>query len=107
MLRALQSLPGSLGRFLPCRIGANHCRLRSVGWEQCGHGLSSGPLESSHAGVLDDLSLPSSCVGFKGRHGCADENESTGVGQTSDPGASCHVREIPNTTPIELKPDVT
>ena len=26
--------------------------------------------------------------GFKGRHGCADENEGTGLRQTSDPAAS-------------------
>ena len=32
MLRALSGLFGGLGRFLPCRLGANHCRLRSVGW---------------------------------------------------------------------------
>ena len=30
-----------LGRFLPCRLGANHCWLRSIGWERCGHGLTS------------------------------------------------------------------
>ena len=39
MLRALGDLPGCLGSFLPCRIGANHCRLLSIGWERCGHGL--------------------------------------------------------------------
>ena len=33
MFRALGDLPGGLGRFLPCRAGANHCRLRSIGWE--------------------------------------------------------------------------
>ena len=55
MLRALGGLPGGLGRFLPCRIGANHCRLRSIGWERCGHGLTSRPLEASDAGFLDDL----------------------------------------------------
>ena len=44
MLRDLGGLPGGLGRFLPCRIGANHCRLRSIGWERCGHGLTSRPL---------------------------------------------------------------
>ena len=55
MLRALGGLPGGLGRFLPCRIGANHCRLRSSGWERCGHGLTSRPLETSDAGFLDDL----------------------------------------------------
>ena len=55
MIRALGYLLGGLGRFLPCRIGANHCRLRSIGWESCGHGLTSGPLEASDAGFLDDL----------------------------------------------------
>ena len=34
MLRALRFLPGGLGRFIPCRIGANHCRLRAIGWER-------------------------------------------------------------------------
>ena len=55
MLRALGGLPGGLGRFLPCRLGANHCRLWSVGWERCGHGLTSRPLEASGTGFLDDL----------------------------------------------------
>ena len=55
MIRALGGLPGCLGRFLPCRICANHCRLRSIGWERCGHGLTSRPLETSDAGFLDDL----------------------------------------------------
>ena len=55
MLRALDGLPGGSGRFLPCRIGANHCRLRSIGWERCGHGLTSRPLEASGVGFLDDL----------------------------------------------------
>ena len=55
MLRALGGLPGGLGRFLPCRVGANHCRLRSIGWERCGRGLTSRPLEASDAGFLDDL----------------------------------------------------
>ena len=26
LLEALCALPGGIGRFLPCRIGANHCR---------------------------------------------------------------------------------
>ena len=55
MFRAVGGLPGGLGRFLPCRIGANHCRLRSIGWERCGHGLTSRSLEASDAGFLDDL----------------------------------------------------
>ena len=44
MLRALGGLRGGLGRFLPCGLSANHCMLRSIGWERCGHGLSSRPL---------------------------------------------------------------
>ena len=43
------------GRFVPCRLGANHCRLRSIGWERCGHGLTSRPLEATSTGFLDDL----------------------------------------------------
>ena len=39
MLRALGTLPGELGRFVPCSVGANHCRPRHLGWEKCGHGL--------------------------------------------------------------------
>ena len=26
---------------LPCSVGANHCRLRYIGWEKCGHESSS------------------------------------------------------------------
>ena len=47
---ALGGLPGGLGRFIPCRLGANHCRLRSIGWERCGHGLTCRPLEASGSG---------------------------------------------------------
>ena len=32
-----------------------HCRLRSIGWERCGHRLTSKSLETSDAGFLDDL----------------------------------------------------
>ena len=32
-----------LDRFIPCRIDDYHCRLRALGWEQNGHGLTSGP----------------------------------------------------------------
>ena len=39
-----EPLPGGLGRFVPCGIGANHCRLRHIGWEKSGHGLTSGSL---------------------------------------------------------------
>ena len=46
---------GGLGRFIPCHLGAKHCRLRSIGWERCGHGLSCRPLEATNTGFLDDL----------------------------------------------------
>ena len=55
MLRALAKLPGGLGRFIPGRIGANHGRLRHVGWEKCCHGLTCRPLESSGEGFLSDF----------------------------------------------------
>ena len=29
--------------------------MRHVGWEKCGHGLASRPLETSDPGFLDDL----------------------------------------------------
>ena len=44
IMRSLCFFPGGLGRFVPCSIGANHCRLRHIGWERCGHGLTSLPL---------------------------------------------------------------
>ena len=55
MMRALCCLPGGIGRFTPGRIGANHSRLRHVGWQKCCHGLSCRPLETSGEGVLSDL----------------------------------------------------
>ena len=55
MLRALGGLPGGLGRFIPCRLGANHCRLRRIGWERCGHGLTSRPRESASEAFLNEL----------------------------------------------------
>ena len=45
-MRSLCLLPGGLGRFSPSSIGANHCRLRHIGWEKSGHGLTSRPRES-------------------------------------------------------------
>ena len=48
-------LPGGLGRFLPCSIGANHCRLRHVGWDTFGHGLSSRPRDSASELFLNEL----------------------------------------------------
>ena len=55
MMRALCLLPGGLGRFLPCSIGANHCRLRHIGCEKCGHGLTSRPRESASELFLNEL----------------------------------------------------
>ena len=46
-MRSLCLLPGGLGRFVPCSIGANHCRFRHIGWEKRGHGLTSRPRESA------------------------------------------------------------
>ena len=40
---------------MPSLIGANHCRLRHIGWEKCGHGLTSRPRESASAPFLDEL----------------------------------------------------
>ena len=48
-------LPGGLRRFVPCSSGANHCRLRHIGWEKCGHGLTSGPRESASELFLNEL----------------------------------------------------
>ena len=55
LIRTLRRLPGGLARFLPCGIGAHHCRLRHIGWEKCGHGLTSRPKETSEPGFLDSL----------------------------------------------------
>ena len=54
-MRSLCLLPGGLGRFLPCSIGANHCRLRHIGWEKCGHGLTSSPRESASELFLNEF----------------------------------------------------
>ena len=54
-MRSLCLLPGGLGRFSPCSVGANHCRLRLVGWEKCGHGLTSRPRESASELFLNEL----------------------------------------------------
>ena len=57
MMRSLCILLGGLGRFVPCSIGANHCRLRHVGWERCSHGLTSRPQNSASGPFLDQLLL--------------------------------------------------
>ena len=54
--RSLRALPGGIGRFVPCMIGANHCRFRHVGWEKkCGHGLTARPRETAGLAFLDEL----------------------------------------------------
>ena len=55
MMRSLCFLPGGLGRFVPCSVGANHCRLRHIGWERCGHGLTSRPRESASEPFFNEL----------------------------------------------------
>ena len=55
LMRFFCLLPGGLGRFVPCFIGANHCRLRHIGWEKCGHGLTSRPRESASELLLNEL----------------------------------------------------
>ena len=55
LMRSLCLLPGKLGRFGPCSIGANHCGLRHVGWEKCGHGLTSRPRERASELLLNEL----------------------------------------------------
>ena len=55
LMRSLCLLPGGLARFVPCFIGANHCRLRHIGWEKCGHGLTSRPRESASVPFLGEL----------------------------------------------------
>ena len=55
LIRTLRVMPGALARFLPCGIGAHHCRLRQIGWEKCGHGLTSRPRETSEPIFLDSL----------------------------------------------------
>ena len=55
LMRSLCLLLGGLRRFVPCSIGANHCRLRHSGWECCGHGLTSRPHESASELFLNEL----------------------------------------------------
>ena len=57
LLRGLRDLPFGLRNFVPCDIGANHCRLRHIGWVGCGHGLTSRPRESASEDFLNRLSV--------------------------------------------------
>ena len=56
LMRSLRALLGGIGRLVPCMIGANHCRLRHVGWEKCGQGLTSGPRENAELAFHDGSS---------------------------------------------------
>ena len=67
LMRSLCLLPGGLGRFLPCSIDANHCRLRHIGWEKSGHGLTSRPRESASEPFLDELLRLFRCPPGSGR----------------------------------------
>ena len=67
IFRALCLLPGGLRRFIPGGIGANHGRLRHIGWEKCCHGLTSRPRETSSVRFLDEFLFSfwvSSCFWF-------------------------------------------
>ena len=55
LFRGLRDLPFGLRRLVPCDIGANHCRLRHIGWERCGHGLTSRRRESASEDFLNRL----------------------------------------------------
>ena len=55
LMRSLCLLPGGLGRFVPCSVGANRCWLRHIGWERCCHGLTSRPRESASEPFLNEL----------------------------------------------------
>ena len=55
LMRSLCLLPGDLGRFVPCSIGANHCRLRHLLWHKFIHAVSSRPRESASEGFLNEL----------------------------------------------------
>ena len=55
IFRFLDRLPGGFRRFIPCKIWADHCRLRHIVSEKCGHGLASRPLETADPGFLDAL----------------------------------------------------
>ena len=57
----------SAWRFVLCSIGDCHCRLRHIGWEKCGHGLTSRPRESASELFLDELLGLFRCTPGSGR----------------------------------------
>ena len=51
-----RDLEGTLVRcFVLLLVCLAYCGLRHVGWEKCGHGLTSRPRESASEGFLDEL----------------------------------------------------
>ena len=62
----LSALPGGRGRFMPCCFGANHCRLRHVGWESLGMVLPLG--QTSSVSFLNELLV---IFGYPPRSGAA------------------------------------
>ena len=54
---SLCALPGGIGRFMLCDVGANHCRLSAQWLGECGRGLTSGPRESASERFLNELLL--------------------------------------------------
>ena len=50
---AEEGLSGGLGRFIPGNVGANHGRLRHVGWEKCCHGLAYKARTAQSAAACD------------------------------------------------------
>ena len=58
LVRSLSKLPGGIGRFLPCSFGGHMSTLRHLGWDQCSHGLTSGPLESCLQTICGVLGYP-------------------------------------------------
>ena len=55
LLTSLSILPGGVRRFAPCTFGADHCRLRHIGCEKSGHGLTSRPGETASEAFLNEL----------------------------------------------------
>ena len=52
VLHAAVQLPAVWSEFVPCRMGADRCRLRPLEWEQCGRGLNTRHRESAHPAVV-------------------------------------------------------
>ena len=68
LMRAPCALTGGWERFQPYNIGASHCRLRHIGWEKCGHGLTKRRRETSSVHFLNELLV---LLGFPPRSGAA------------------------------------